>query len=142
MSSIFHLVYISEASRDISYSDLRDILEVSRTNNIRDGITGLLVYRDGYFLQLLEGDEKTIKNLVNKIRFDVRNSSLRVLIETSGEERLFGDWSMAFYDGDISASATEHIVTLFESCAAVDSEQRFLIMPMLKKFRAAAPELK
>lgn len=142
MDSIFHLVYISEAARDLSYTDLREILEVSTKNNLRDGITGLLIYRDGYFLQLLEGDEKAVKALVNKIRFDDRNSSLRVLIETFGEERLFGDWAMAFYDGEIASNATEQIVALFESCVIGDSEQKFLIMPMLKKFRASAPDLK
>lgn len=142
MDSIFHLVYISEAIKDISYSDIRDILEVSRKNNLRDGITGLLIYRDGYFLQLLEGDERPIKNLVNKIRFDERNSSLNVLLEATGEERLFGDWSMAFYDGDSSAGSTEHLVTLFSNLSASDGQQRSLIMPMLRKFRASAPELK
>lgn len=142
MGKVFHLVYISEAAEDLGYSDLQEILAVSRTKNARDNITGCLIYRDGYFLQLLEGEEDAVKRLANKIRFDSRNSNLRVLITTTSTERLFGDWSMAFFDGDISTPSTQHLIDLFESCTNVDGDQRFLIIPILKKFRASAPEFK
>lgn len=142
MESIFHLVYQSEASVDISYTDIRDILEVSRRNNSRDGITGLLIYRDGYFLQLLEGDEAKVHLILNKIRADKRNHSLQVLIETTSDQRLFEDWSMAFFDADIPSPATESLLDLFELSTKADSHDKSLILPMLKKFRSYAPALR
>lgn len=142
MSNIHQLVYISDAAEDISYSDIQDILAVSRRHNLQHQITGLLIYRDGFFLQLLEGEEKKIAELVSKIRFDSRNSNLRVIIETASEQRLFPDWAMAFCDGDISSKNTKYLIELFESCCGLDSQQHFLIMPILKKFRASAPDLK
>ncbi|ASD64717.1 BLUF domain-containing protein [Bdellovibrio bacteriovorus] len=142
MSGVFHLVYFSKAAEDLSYTDIREILEVSRRNNARLGITGLLIFRDGYFVQLLEGDEAPVRNVLTAIRDDDRNYSVKVLIEAIGAERLFPDWSMAFHDGDITTASSEHLVELFESVSASDLSKRALIMPILKKFRASAPELK
>ena len=142
MSGVFHLVYFSKAAEDLSYTDIREILEVSRRNNARLGITGLLIFRDGYFVQLLEGDEAPVRNVLTAIRDDDRNYSVKVLIEAIGAERLFPDWSMALHDGDITTASSEHLVELFESVSASDLSKRALIMPILKKFRASAPELK
>lgn len=142
MSGVFHLVYFSKAAEDLSYTDIREILEVSRRNNARLGITGLLIFRDGYFVQLLEGDEAPVRNVLAAIRDDDRNYSVKVLIETVGAERLFPDWSMAFHDGDITTSSTSYLIELFESVVSTDLSRRGLIMPILKKFRASAPELK
>ncbi|MFV8256250.1 BLUF domain-containing protein [Bdellovibrio bacteriovorus] len=142
MSGVFHLVYFSKAAEDLSYTDIREILEVSRRNNARLGITGLLIFRDGFFLQLLEGAEDAVRKVLSAIRDDDRNYSVKVLIETNGDERLFGEWSMAFHDGDITTASTEHLVDLFESVTSSELSRRALIMPILKKFRASAPELR
>ncbi|AHZ86827.1 BLUF domain-containing protein [Bdellovibrio bacteriovorus] len=142
MSEIFHLVYFSKAAEDLSYTDIREILEVSRRNNARLGITGLLIFRDGFFLQLLEGEQASVHKILGAIREDDRNYSVKVLIEASGQERLFAEWSMAFHDGDITTASSGHLVELFESVATSDLSKRALIMPILKKFRASAPELK
>ncbi len=141
MKSVFHLVYISQAVDDISYTDIREILEVSRKNNALESITGVLVFRDGYFLQVLEGTEKAVKNVLGKIMMDERNYSLRVLIEANGEERLFEDWSMAFLDGDISSNSTIELIDLFDTCLKGGVGHRTLILPFLRKFRASAPAL-
>lgn len=142
MSSIFHLVYVSKAVADISYSDIRNILEVSRRKNLQDEITGLLIFRDGYFLQLLEGPEEKVRQTLSRIILDDRNYDLQSLIEVVSADRLFSDWSMAFYDGDISSNATEDLVFLFEACLDKRGDKKSLIMPMIRQFRASAPEFK
>lgn len=142
MDGVFHLVYISQAAEDISYTDILDILEVSRRNNTADGVTGLLIFRDGFFLQLLEGTENNVKKVLSKILMDDRNFSVRVLTETQSDDRLFKEWSMAFYDGDISSNATKDLVDLFDLCLARNPDQKSMIVPMLRQFRASAPELK
>lgn len=142
MSSLFHLVYVSKAVADISYTDIHNILEVSRLKNLQDGITGVLIFRDGYFLQLLEGPEEKVRQTLNRIILDDRNFDLHVLIETVSTDRLFSDWTMAFYDGDLSANATEDLLFLFEACLDKRRESKSLIMPMIRQFRATAPEFK
>ncbi|UXR64734.1 BLUF domain-containing protein [Bdellovibrio bacteriovorus] len=142
MSGVFHLVYFSRAAEDLSYTDIREILEASRRNNTQLGITGLLIFRDGYFLQLLEGAENNVRDILSKIRDDDRNYSVRVMIETESVDRLFEGWSMAFYDGDISTNSTAHLVDLFEAVLEGGMNKKNLIMPILRKFRASAPDLK
>lgn len=142
MNNIFHLVYISEAVTDISYTDIRDILEVARKNNHQEDVTGLLIFRDGYFVQLLEGDEANVKKVLNRILLDDRNYSLRILTESSSEQRLFAQNPLAFYDGDISVNSTQDLTSLFDACLAEDVKQADQVIPLLWKFRDSAPEFK
>lgn len=139
MDSIFHLVYVSKAADDLSYSDIRNILDVSRLHNAEVGITGVLILRDGYFLQVLEGDEAQIKSLVSRIAEDDRNYSLRFIIEDRSEKRLFSEWSMAFLDGDIEANSTQELIEFFDMCLQSGIQQRVMIMPLVRRFRASAP---
>ncbi len=139
MSKIHQLLYISNAVEDLSYTDIRDILEVSRRNNARENITGVLVYREGYFLQLLEGSKDSVLKLVEKIKEDDRNFKLRVLVEGDADDRLFADWSMAFLDGDIEANTTENLIDLFDLCLQSGLTQKTMLMLMVRKFRASAP---
>lgn len=140
MPKVHQLIYISTAVDDLSYTDIREILEVSRRNNARDNITGVLIYREGYFLQILEGDKNRIHQLVETIKEDDRNYKLRVLIEGEIENRLFDTWSMAFLDGDISPNTTEDLIELFDLCLQTDISQKTKIGIMVRKFRASAPD--
>lgn len=142
MPKVFHLVYVSQAVDDLSYTDIREILEVSRKNNSAQNITGILILRDGYFLQVLEGDEKHIHALVAKIKDDDRNYRLQVKIEAESDTRLFDKWSMAFLDGDIEANSTVDLIKLFDLCVKAGPHERNLIMGMVKNFRASAPDFK
>ncbi len=139
MSSVFHLVYVSHASESLSYTDIRNILNSSRKNNARDDISGVLILREGYFLQVLEGDKDKIHSLLNAIRRDNRNHTLKVLIEEQSDKRLFGDWSMAFLDGDIESNTTKDLLDFFDVCLDSGINHKTLIMPLVRKFRASAP---
>lgn len=142
MGHIFQLVYISKAVDDISYTDIEDILKVSRANNARDAITGLLIFRDGYFLQLLEGQEELVRATVAKIIEDDRNYKVFVMLETTGSSRLFEDWSMAFYDGDLSHHETPPLLDLFSIAFDKKKLERQRILETIKLFKASAPTFK
>ncbi|MEN9266671.1 MAG: BLUF domain-containing protein, partial [Thermostichales cyanobacterium BF4_bins_65] len=60
--SLHRLIYISRARQDIGYYDLRDIQDKSERNNSRDGISGMLCYGNGLFLQILEGSRTAISS--------------------------------------------------------------------------------
>lgn len=142
MNNIFHLVYISEAVADISYTDIRDILEVARKHNRQEDVTGLLIFRDGYFVQLIEGEESSVRKVLGRILLDDRNYSLRILSETTSNQRLFDKNPLAFYDGDISSNSTEDLSSLFDVCMANNMNQADQVIPLLWKFRTSAPEFK
>ncbi len=64
---MFFLVCVSSATRPFSGEDLRALLETCRKNNAGSGVTGMLLYRDGKFMQVLEGDEGTVRALYEGI---------------------------------------------------------------------------
>lgn len=95
---MFRLLYVSSAVRSFSKSDLADLLATSRANNSKQGITGLLLYKDGDFLQVLEGNETQVKKLYEKINLDPRHTGSTILFDEEVAEPLFAEWSMGFRD--------------------------------------------
>lgn len=90
------LLYLSSAVYKFSDAELIDLLAKARENNDRLGVTGMLLYHDGNFLQVLEGEEATVRPLFDTIHQDPRHQSVIKLIERPLSERQFGAWSMAF----------------------------------------------
>lgn len=88
------LIYVSRAVATIKYPDLKDILEKSQENNASDGITGILCFGNGMFLQMLEGDRQTVSRTYNRICNDSRHSDSEIVDFSEVESRLFGQWSM------------------------------------------------
>lgn len=62
------------------------------------GVTGILLYKDGDFLQLIEGEQPVVAKLFSTIKSDPRHTEITVLLANECTERLFSDWSMAFRD--------------------------------------------
>jgi hypothetical protein len=94
------LVYVSAAARPFSDEDLVALLRQSRGNNERSGITGLLLYHDGKFMQALEGEQQAVQALFRRIQVDPRHRNVTVLIKFAIPDRYFSDWSMGFVNID------------------------------------------
>jgi len=88
------LTYTSLAELGLSADDLHAIHRSAREHNAIDGITGLLVFNGTHFLQIVEGAEPAIDELLVRLRRDPRHSSLEVRDERTIEARSFPDWSM------------------------------------------------
>ncbi len=89
-------VYTSAAIQPMPKSKLYKILVDSRVNNKLADVTGLLVYVDGKFLQVLEGDQEVITALLEKISKDQRHKDVKVVYKTGIENRTFNAWQMAY----------------------------------------------
>ena len=70
------LVYVSSAVKLFSDEELVQLLEASRENNSKIGVTGMLLYKEGNFMQLIEGPEESVRSLHAKISIDPRHSVL------------------------------------------------------------------
>lgn len=92
---MLQLVYISTAREAVASATLDAILDASRRNNARDGITGLLVAGGRRFLQALEGPDRAVLDAYARIVSDSRHHALVLLGTQVTEERAFGAWSMA-----------------------------------------------
>ena len=95
---MYSLVYASSATVPFSSADLQALLGQSRQNNAAMGVTGMLLYRDGNFMQLLEGERDIVDRLYSKIAKDPRHATALVLLAQEIPQRAFSEWSMAFRD--------------------------------------------
>ncbi len=87
-------LYASRAAAPLVPSVVDSILEQSRKNNPRQGITGMLCFVDDIFIQVIEGGRDEVCELFNAIVRDDRNLNVRILIYEEISERKFGSWTM------------------------------------------------
>jgi len=91
--------------------DIEQILEKSRQNNATVGVTGALIFSEGYFGQVLEGPQNAVEATFERIQNDVRHGEVLLLEFVPIEKRSFDNWAMAYVGQDSSATA------LFDSIA-------------------------
>lgn len=96
---LVRLIYVSVMTEACDTEALENILKVSRANNAKHGITGVLCYDLAYFLQSLEGPKSAVNELYTNISRDKRHQYLTLLEYADIEERIFGEWSMGFIYG-------------------------------------------
>ena len=93
---MIHLVYVSHAVKKMDERALIDLLHQSRENNKRKGITGMLLYMGGNFMQVLDGEAAVVDDLYQRIVADERNSESTLLLREEINKRTFPGWSMGF----------------------------------------------
>jgi hypothetical protein len=94
--TLISLVYVSFATHPMSEDDLRALLEECRTNNQRLNVTGMLLYRNGFFIQALEGDEEVVEKLFRDIAKDPRHQDVLRVYKAPIVVRSFPNWTMGF----------------------------------------------
>lgn len=99
-SGLHFLMYVSSARRKFGPAELAELLTLAREKNSRLGVTGMLLYKAGLFLQVLEGDSQRVRELYAKIATDDRHRACSVVMEGTLPERRFSDWSMGFRNLD------------------------------------------
>ena len=94
------LVRLLYASRPVDRSPavLESILASARQHNPEQGVTGLLVYGDEVFLQVLEGGRASISDLFGAIQRDPRHKDVELLHFEEITQRRFGGWTMGLVD--------------------------------------------
>ena len=90
------LVYVSAAKNQSPDFDVGEVLRQSRYNNAKQGISGILLYSDGNFMQALEGEAEAVEQTFARILRDERHTGLIVLTRLEIAKRQFSEWSMAF----------------------------------------------
>ena len=91
---LVRLLYVSRAIDKDCAKSMESILETSRAHNLNHGITGVLCYGGGIFLQAIEGGRDAVNTLYNHIVLDKRHSDVALLHYEEITERRFGGWTM------------------------------------------------
>lgn len=93
---IEQLIYVSSASHLMTDQELIEILNTARAKNEGLDISGMLVYSDGTFIQVLEGTPSTVEHLFRHIEMDARHRNCFQLLRQRVVARAFEGWSMGF----------------------------------------------
>lgn len=93
---MIQISYVSRASAPMSSEALLELLLQCRTNNVAQGVTGMLLYGNGTFLQAIEGEIAVVDSLVQKILKDPRHIEIQLLGRRAVERRQYSEWSMGF----------------------------------------------
>jgi len=88
--------YISTPTRPMTTNDLMDILNGARVNNVCIGVSGMLLYTGTEFIQILEGEEKVIEELLDTIKKDPRHRDFRIIEKKKVTTREYAEWTMGF----------------------------------------------
>lgn len=96
MPPTYHLIYVSRAIPAISDADIHDILSVSRARNEELGVTGLLLFANHGFIQVLEGTKDAVEAVFGSIERDRRHQAVNALVRETIARRSFPTWSMGF----------------------------------------------
>jgi Sensors of blue-light using FAD len=97
------LVYSSQAADGMTYSILVGIMAHAQSKNSARGITGILCYGSGQFLQALEGEREAVNALYHQIAADARHGSCQLIAVEEITQRAFPEWTMKvvnWEDGD------------------------------------------
>ena len=127
MKTLTRLIYVSrigpESRQDLD-AVVQEVLQVSRRNNRRAGVTGMLLTCGGHFVQALEGEDAAVQATLARVNADPRHQAVRVLGSDFVGSRLFGRWAMcasnlsAADDGVLRVLATRGTFTPYALSSA------------------------
>ncbi|MBC7895158.1 MAG: BLUF domain-containing protein [Cytophagaceae bacterium] len=96
MSHLIHLIYSSAAVRPFSPGELSTLLGAARESNEHLGVTGMLLYSNETFFQVLEGSQPVVDDLFQRIERDPRHHRAVTIIREPISRRTFAEWSMGY----------------------------------------------
>jgi hypothetical protein len=100
MIPLYLVLYVSSATHPMTDAEIAALLAQSRDRNALLDITGVLLYRDGNFMQAIEGPTEAMQAVYGSIQRDPRHHNLITLIETTVPTRSFSGWAMGMINLD------------------------------------------
>ena len=124
---LVELSYLSEAISDMSFLGLMRLLESARTFNQKNGITGILLYDNQQFGQIIEGERANLMKVWKRIQEDKRHHRVELLEIREISERSFPEWLLRFYGGE---TLTRDYPALAEMVGGMDKHSLALMNKM------------
>ena len=90
------ICYISDSLEHECLDKLKALYVKAKSNNLTHNITGVLIYKNQNFLQVLEGEDIKVDKNFNRIKSDSRHKNIFKVINTSIDERIFEDYNFGF----------------------------------------------
>ncbi|HEA22048.1 hypothetical protein LCGC14_0651750 [marine sediment metagenome] len=130
---MYCIIYRSTTHSVLTQLQIQNLLNQAKDFNRKNQITGCLLYYHHEFVQYLEGEEKVVTALFDKIKKDIRHYNVDLLVSGFIYGREFKNWSMAYENFIGPNSRLEYLKMLVETY--IDDENTFTtINPATKKF--------
>jgi len=94
---MFRVIFSSHAARAINQSEITALSLVCRRNNVPLALTGLLVFHENRFFQVIEGEEEPLTKVIGKIVRDPRHRGLQIIHNGPIEKRAFPTWRVGLH---------------------------------------------
>ena len=127
---LVELSYLSEAVSDMSFLGLMRLLESARAFNQQNGITGILLYDNQQFGQIIEGERANVMKTWKRIQDDKRHHRIELLEIREISERSYPEWLLRFYGGE---TLTRDYPALTEMVGGMDKHS----LALMNKMRAS-----
>lgn len=95
---IYQTIYSSRSTGALDLDGIESLLTTIRLRNKQLNITGVLIYLEGVFIQVLEGDKDAVLGVLESIKRDSRHEEVTVFYEADLSGRVFDEWHMAYLD--------------------------------------------
>lgn len=130
---MLQILYASAAVVPFTPDDLGELLRRAREKNTRLGVSGLLVYDRGAFLQAIEGPGEAVRALYETIYEDPRHTNMVVILRREVPGPSFPGWGMGFVNAehhDLSGlpGYADYTQALAVPLARVDSEAAWRVL--------------
>jgi hypothetical protein len=140
---LVRIAYVSAETEPFTHEAICKLLLKARQNNAEKGITGMLLYHQGSFLQLLEGEQSAVDELYDRISKDPRHFHVVKLLKEHIDERSFADWSMGYADStDPFFNSVEGLNDFFEDQHCLKALRSVKARKLLKSFEEGQWHLK
>ena len=127
---LVELSYLSEAVSDMSFLGLMRLLESARAFNQKNGVTGILLYDNQQFGQIIEGEHAYVMKAWKRLQEDKRHHRVELLEIREITERNYPDWLLRFYGGE---TLTRDYPALTDMVGGMDKQS----LTLMNKMRAS-----
>jgi len=132
------IIYVSRAAFEMGADELKSLTDGSARRNKEKNITGGLIKVGNYFIQVLEGPETLVKELMNKITTDPRHCEVRVLYKETVQSRIFAEWITGYLNLDeqyvVSLKDYRQLRELVHKVMSMETVGKDSIMGIIKGF--------
>ncbi|STX29241.1 regulatory protein (GGDEF domain) [Legionella beliardensis] len=131
MSDLYHLIYKSEAKKPLDACELTELAKLARFKNFIYQLSGLLIYSEQRFFQVLEGKLSSIELIYQKIEEDDRHENIVLLTKEPIASRTFWRWNMGLTiiddDSDIKQQLVNYMQSNINLAAANKNDAGFIL---------------
>jgi hypothetical protein len=136
MKGLIQCIYSSAATEEFEEFNISPFLEKTRASNAKLGLTGMLLYVEGSFFQVLEGRRDVVEALLKTIESDTRHKRVNVIVCEPIQERSFGEWTMGYESlglADVADIVGEN--DFFDAASCIEKMTASGVKKLLLSFR-------